>query len=113
MSGRGGSVHLQIRNSQIYYEASGTGEPLLLLHGGFGTVEDFSSQTPELSKHFRVIAFERPGYGHTADTKEPFHFDTMSEHAVDFIETLGLGPTNLVGWSDGAAIALLVSISRP
>jgi pimeloyl-ACP methyl ester carboxylesterase len=37
----------------------------------------------------------------------------MYEHAVDFIETLGLGPTNLMGWSDGAAIALLVSISRP
>jgi pimeloyl-ACP methyl ester carboxylesterase len=60
-----------------------------------------------------VVAFERPGHGHTADTKEPFHFDTMSGHAVDFIETLGLGPTNLMGWSDGAAIALLVSMSRP
>ncbi len=65
---------------------------MLLLHGGFGTVEDFASQTPALAKHFRVVAFERPGHGHTADTAEPL---------------------NLVGWSDGAIIALLVSISRP
>ena len=89
------------------------GEPLLLLHGGFGTVEDFSLQTPELAKHFKVIAYERPGHGHTADNNEPFSFDTMSEITIDFIEGLGLGTTNLMGWSDGAIIALLVSISRP
>jgi pimeloyl-ACP methyl ester carboxylesterase len=105
--------YLPIRGSQIFYQTSGDGEPLLLLHGGFGTVEDFSSQIPELSKHFRVVAFERPGQGRTADTNEPFSFDTMTEYAIDFIEALGLGPTNLLGWSDGAIIALLISISRP
>jgi pimeloyl-ACP methyl ester carboxylesterase len=83
------------------------------LHGGFGTVEDFASQTPELAKHFKVVGFERPGHGHTADTAERFSFDTMSEYAIDFIEALKLGATNLVGWSDGAIIALLVAIARP
>jgi len=106
-------VHLQIRNSRVYYETSGAGEPLLLLHGGFGTVEDFASQTPELAKHFRVVAFERPGHGHTADNGEPFSFDTMAAYTADFIEALKLGATNLVGWSDGAITALLVAISRP
>jgi len=105
--------YLTIGGSRIFYEVSGRGEPLLLLHGGFGTVEDFSLQTPELSKHFKVVAFERVGHGHTADNKDIFHFSTMAEHTVDLIEALGLGPTNLMGWSDGAAIALLVSISRP
>ena len=106
-------MHLQIKNSRIYYQTSGAGEPLLLLHGGFGTVEDFASQTPELAKHFRVVAFERPGHGHTADTAEPFSFATMSVYTIDFIEALKLGATNLVGWSDGAIIALLVAMSRP
>lgn len=32
---------------------------MLLLHGGFGTVQDFASQTPKLAKHFKVVAFER------------------------------------------------------
>jgi pimeloyl-ACP methyl ester carboxylesterase len=86
---------------------------LLLLHGGFGTVEDFASQTPELAKHFRAVAFERPGHGHTADTTQPFSFDTMAVHALDFIEALKLGAVNLVGWSDGAITALLAAISRP
>ncbi len=105
--------YLPVRGSQVFYETSGEGEPLLLLHGGFGTVEDFSSQTPELAKHFKVITFERPGHGHTADNNEPFSFATMSKITIDFIEGLKLGATNLVGWSDGAIIALLVSISRP
>jgi pimeloyl-ACP methyl ester carboxylesterase len=86
---------------------------LLLLHGGFGTVQDFASQTSDLAKHFKVVAFERPGHGHTADTDEPFSFSIMSDYTVGFIEALGLGPSNLVGWSDGAIIALLVAISRP
>ncbi len=107
------TAYLPIRSSRIFYETSGDGEPLLLLHGGFGTVEDFSSQTPELSKHFKVVAFERPGHGHTADTKEPFSFAAMAEYTANFIEALGLGRTNLMGWSDGAITALLVSISRP
>jgi pimeloyl-ACP methyl ester carboxylesterase len=107
------NAYLSIMGSRIFYQTSGHGEPLLLLHGGFGTVEDFVSQIPELAKSFKVVAFERPGHGHSADTMEPFHFDAMAEQTVDFIETLGLGPTNLMGWSDGAAIALLVSISRP
>jgi len=106
-------VHLRIKDSRIYYETSGAGEPLLLLHGGFGTVEDFASQTPELAKHFKVVAFERPGHGHTADTAEPFSFATMAAVTVHFIEALKLGAVNLVGWSDGAITSLLVAISRP
>jgi pimeloyl-ACP methyl ester carboxylesterase len=104
-------AYLPIRGSQIFYQTSGDGEPLLLLHGGFGTVEDFSSQIPELSKHFRVVAFDRPGHGHTADSNEPFSLDTMTEYAIDFIEALDLRRTNLMGWSDGAIIALLIAIS--
>jgi pimeloyl-ACP methyl ester carboxylesterase len=109
----GSKAYVPVRGSKIFYQTAGRGEPLVLLHGGFGTVEDFSSQIPELSNHFKVVALERPGHGHTADTVEPFHFGTMSEHTIGFIEALGVGPTNLLGWSDGAAIALLVAIARP
>jgi pimeloyl-ACP methyl ester carboxylesterase len=105
--------YLPIRNSQVYYEASGSGEPLLLLHGGLGTVEDFALQAPELAKHFRVFAFERPGHGRTADIAQQFSFDTMATQTIEFITSLKLGATNLVGWSDGAIIALLVAISKP
>jgi len=106
-------AYLPIQGSKIYYETAGQGDLLLLLHGGFGTNEDFSHQSPELAKHFRVFAFERPGHGHTADTPGPFTFDSMTKSTTEFIEALKLGPAHLVGWSDGAIVALLLAISRP
>jgi pimeloyl-ACP methyl ester carboxylesterase len=109
----GAMAYLPIKGSQVYYETSGVGEPVLLLHGGFGTVEDFASQTPELAKHFKVIAFDRPGHGRSADNGESFSYATMAEDTVDFMESLGLKGTDLMGWSDGAVVALLVAISRP
>lgn len=105
--------YLRIKGLRVYYREKGNGEAVVLLHGGLGTVDDFASQITEFAKHFRVIAFERPGHGHTADTDEPFAFDAMAEVTVGFIEALNLGAVNLVGWSDGAIVALLVSISRP
>jgi pimeloyl-ACP methyl ester carboxylesterase len=106
-------TYLPIRSSQIYYETSGDGEPVLLLHGGFGTVEDFASQTPELAKHFKVVAFDRIGHGRSTDNGEPFHYTTMAEETVDFMESLRLKRADLMGVSDGAIVALLVAISRP
>jgi len=106
-------AYLPIRGSRIFYETSGEGEPLLLLHGGFGTVEDFASQTTELAKHFKVVAFERPGHGRTADRDGPFSYATMAEQAAELIEAMRLGASNVLGWSDGAIISLLLAISRP
>lgn len=105
--------YLAIGNARIFYEVNGKGEPLLLLHGGFGTNEDFAYQAPEFAKHFHVIAFERPGHGHSPDIHEKFSFDTMMRETVELVEKLNLGPVNLVGWSDGAVVAFLVAISRP
>jgi pimeloyl-ACP methyl ester carboxylesterase len=60
-----------------------------------------------------VVAFERSGHGHTADTDKPFSYQDMADQTVTFIDALGLGPCHLLGWSDGAAVALLVALSRP
>lgn len=105
--------YLPVKDLQVYHVTQGKGEPLLLLHGGLGTVEDFALQVPVLAEHFQTFAFERAGHGHTADTAEPFGYDVMAKQTVAYIEALGLGATNLLGWSDGAIVALLVAISRP
>jgi pimeloyl-ACP methyl ester carboxylesterase len=105
--------YLPIGSARIYYEIWGGGAPVLLLHGGLGGVEDFSMQKSELAKHFKVIAFDRPGHGHTADTEEPFSYSIMLRYTIDFMESLNLENVNLLGWSDGAIISLLLAISRP
>jgi len=107
------SSYLAIQGSKVYYETVGHGEPLVLMHGGFGTNQDFANQIPELARHFKVYAFERPGHGHTADKDGAFSYESMTRCTADFIETLKLAPAHIVGWSDGAIVGLLLAISRP
>ena len=105
--------YLTLDGVKVYFVEEGQGEPLILLHGGLGSVEDFASQIPALAKRFRVIAFERSGHGHTADTNEQFTFESMANQTASFIEALGLRDVSVVGWSDGAIVALLLAVSRP
>ena len=54
-----------------YYEVNGSGDPLILLHGGMCTAETFDGQTPALAEHFRVYLPERRAHGRTADVPGP------------------------------------------
>jgi pimeloyl-ACP methyl ester carboxylesterase len=67
----------------------------------------------ELAKHFRVIAPDRSGHGHTADMDGPFRYEAMATEMIGFLEALGIGKAALVGYSDGANICLLMALQRP
>jgi len=104
--------HITIQNIEIYYEEYGIGPPLILLHGGLGSIHDFQALIPVLSKQYRVIAFDRPCHGRSE------HIDSLSYHVMAdytsfFIDQLKLDTTYLMGWSDGGSTALLVASMRP
>lgn len=96
-----------------YYDEHGSGEPLLLLHGGLVDGDSFAQQTPAFAERFRVIVPDRRGHGRTADVDGPISYDVMADDTIAFIEALGIGPAHLVGWSDGGDVGLLVAIKRP
>lgn len=96
-----------------YYEARGTGDPVVMLHGGFATVETWEAQAAALAERYRVILPERRGHGRTPDVDGPFSYVAMAGDTVAFMEALGIGPAHLVGWSDGASVALYVALRRP
>lgn len=96
-----------------YYEVSGEGEPLLLLHGGFCPVETFDGLTPHLAEAYRTYLPERRGHGRTPDVEGPITFELMAQDTIAFMETLDLGSAHVVGWSDGAVVALYVALERP
>ncbi len=89
------------------------GEDVVLLHGGLSSSASLRrSVGRRLSAAYRVSSFDRRGHGRTADTEEPFHYDSMAEETVAFLEWLGR-PAHLIGHSDGAIVGLLVAMSRP
>lgn len=105
-------TYVDVNGVHTYYEEHGSGDPLLLLHGGLSSADDMGMQTPALAEHYRVILPERRAHGRTADVEGPITYDLMADDTVALMEALGTGPAHLVGWSDGGNVALLVAIKR-
>jgi len=101
-----------IYNTAIYYEEQGYGTPLLLLHGGTGSHEDFQSIVPTLSKNFRVIAPDSPGYGRS-EQADSLSYPLLAGYASRLIDLLKLDSVYVIGFSDGGNAALLLAASRP
>jgi pimeloyl-ACP methyl ester carboxylesterase len=96
-----------------YYEIHGTGEPLLYLHGGFNNIEMLGGILPALAQRHRVYLPERQGQGRTPDRDGPITFQSMAADTIAFAEAVGLSATHIVGFSDGAMVAIHVALQRP
>ncbi len=98
---------------RTYYEVHGAGDPVVLLHGGLATAESWARQVPDLAAHYRVYVPERRGHGHTADVDGPITYAAMAADTANWLEAMSLTGAHLIGWSDGGAVAALVTIDRP
>jgi pimeloyl-ACP methyl ester carboxylesterase len=98
---------------RTYYEVEGSGEPVMLLHGGFSTVESWSAQRSALAQHYQVWLPERRGHGRTHDVEGPITYDNMAADTIAFMEAAGIAAANIVGWSDGGSVGLIVALRRP
>lgn len=96
-----------------YYEVQGQGDPLILLHGGFATIETWGAQTPALAERYRVYLPERRGHGRTPDVAGPTGYEIMARDTIAFMDALNISSAHLVGWSDGASVGLEVALLRP
>ncbi len=106
---------MQISTGEInwFYTTKGQGEPLLFLHGGLDTCENYETLLAELAKDFRVIAVDRRGHGRTADTDAPFEYALMAEELISFTQALDLPSFHIVGYSDGANLGLHMASRLP
>lgn len=105
--------YINIGDIKVYYETYGEGEPLLLLHGNSGSIENFIYQIPELSKHFKVIAADSRAQGRTTDSEKEITYALMASDMAELIDRLNLAKVNVVGWSDGGNIGLELAFSYP
>lgn len=104
--------YITIDKIQIYYETYGQGVPLLLLHGGLGSIENFNNCIPELARHFLIIAPDSPGHGRSSQT-DTLSYQFLSDYLSKFIDYLELDSFYVMGWSDGGITGLLLAAERP
>ncbi len=100
-------------NIRLYYEEQGEGQPVLLLHNYFGTLEVWSAQREILSRHYRVVVADARGHGRTLHPGGRLRVTDLAEDATQLIRFLGITPTHLVGSSLGAQTALHLARKQP
>jgi len=105
--------YVETNDIKMYYEIHGKGDPLLLLHGGLGSIEYESNQISAFKLNFQVIAPENRGHARTTDSKQPITYELMASDIVKLLDHLNLDSVNVVGFSDGAIIGLHLAISYP
>jgi len=104
---------IDIDGLPVFYETEGDGDPIVLLHGGLGDNSTWAAQFSGFSPHRRVVAPERQAQGHTPDAPGPLTYQAMTDQTVRLLIALGLGPVDLLGWSDGGMVGTLIAAEHP
>ena len=97
----------------LYYQEQGTGEPLVLLHGNGEDHTYFRRQIEAFSREYRVIAVDTRGHGRSPRGTAPFTLKQFADDLMALFRRLKLSEAVLLGFSDGANIALLFAIKHP
>lgn len=97
----------------MYHEIHGAGRPLLLLHGGFMTVDALGPLLPALATSRQVIAVELEGHGRTADLDRPLSAEQMAEDVAGLLGQLGVARADVVGYSLGGMVGLRLASKHP
>lgn len=97
----------------LYYVEKGIGPPLVLLHGNGESHAYFAQQIEAFSKSHRVIAVDTRGHGQSPRGSAPFTPAQFANDLAALLDTLQLGHIGLLGFSDGANIALLFALQQP
>src|SRR4051794_388547 len=102
-----------VNGVELYHEVHGTGQPLVLLHGGLASSEMFGPVLPLLAQDHQVVAVDLQGHGRTADVDRPLDMALIADDVAALVEHLGLGPVDVVGYSFGGGVALQTAVRHP
>ncbi len=102
-----------VNGLKMYYEIHGTGEPLIVLHGGLESTEIFDQMLPSLSSTRQVIAVDLQAHGRTADIDRPMSFEAMADDIAALMKYLGIEKADVLGYSLGGGTALQTTIRHP
>lgn len=107
------SGYAPVNGIEMYYAIYGSGDPVLLIHGGLGHADIWASQVAELSKTHKVIVADSRGHGRSSRDAQPYGYDLMASDYLALLDYLKIDKTALVGWSDGGIIGIDIAMTHP
>jgi pimeloyl-ACP methyl ester carboxylesterase len=105
--------YADIRGFKMYYEIYGKGEPLLIIHGNGGSINNFLYQIPYFAKSYQVILADSRAQGKSVDPSDSLSYEMMTDDLNALLDKLGLKSCYVIGWSDGGINGLLLAIRHP
>jgi pimeloyl-ACP methyl ester carboxylesterase len=104
---------VKINGMQVYYEVSGKGDPLIVLHGAYMNIPMMGAIIPKLAQTHRVYALEFQGHGRTTDIDRPITYPNLADDVAAFMDAVGIGKADVFGYSMGSVAGLQLAIRHP
>jgi pimeloyl-ACP methyl ester carboxylesterase len=104
---------VRVNGMQMYYEVSGAGDPLVVLHGAYMNIPTMGTIIPKLAKTHKVYAVELQGHGRTTDIDRPITYPNLADDVAAFMDAVGLTKADVFGYSMGAEVGLQLAIRHP
>ncbi|WP_342237501.1 alpha/beta fold hydrolase [Inquilinus sp. OTU3971] len=106
-------ARVEVNGMQVYYEISGNGDPLVVLHGAYMNIPSMGAIIPKLAETHKVYALEFQGHGRTTDIGRPITYPALADDVAAFMDAVGLRKADVFGYSMGAAAGLQLAIRHP
>jgi pimeloyl-ACP methyl ester carboxylesterase len=104
---------VEVNGMQMYYEVSGEGDPLIVLHGAYMNIPAMGAIIPKLAQTRKVYALELQGHGRTTDIDRAITYPNLADDVAAFMDAAGIEKADVFGYSMGAATGLQLAIRHP
>lgn len=104
---------VEVNGMQMYYEVSGEGDPLIILHGAYMNIPAMGAIVGKLAETHKVYAIEFQGHGRTPDIDRPITYPNLADDVAEFMDAVGLKKADIFGYSMGAIAGLQLAIRHP
>jgi pimeloyl-ACP methyl ester carboxylesterase len=105
--------YADVNSMKMYYEVSGEGDQLIVLHGAYMNIPSMGAIIPMLAKSHKVYAIEFQGHGRTNDIDRPITYQNLADDVAAFMDLVGLKKVDVFGYSMGAIAGLQLAIRHP